>query len=433
MATDVRPAAEARAVAALDAAAIRWAALRDDPLAPGAADIDVLVHPVDAARLDAALRAEGFARLRTWRHGDHRFFIAYDEERDAWTKVDAVTSLAYRSGRELPRKTVDAVLARAERHGGAMRLHPDDEFWALLLHCLLDRGEVPDRHRDRLQQLAEHDPSGPLRDALAQPTATSAAVEFARAGDVDRLVALGEPLQARLRRPSLTRRVRHGLLGAASPLLKAALRPGIAVALLGPDGAGKSTLARSLRGTFPIDVSAHYLGLYGERARRARALGLPGQMAMAWSAYLAAGIQRRRGRLVIFDRYGYDALLPSARGGWKRAVRGALLGRMVPRPDLVVVLDTPAVTLHGRKAEHDVNALELRREGYRLLARRLASGGATEVVDASVDAETVRRRVTRLIWRTFAHRRGGLRNSADGTRDDLRPVAVEESGAHGDR
>ena len=67
----------------------------------------------------------------------------YDAGADGWVKLDVVTRLTYRVGRELPGEVVDAVLGRIVTTNGLPRLAPDDEFWALALHCLLDRGAVP--------------------------------------------------------------------------------------------------------------------------------------------------------------------------------------------------------------------------------------------------------------------------------------------------
>jgi hypothetical protein len=115
---------ELAAIAALDEAGVRWAVLRDDPRAQRDGDIDLLVAPGDVDRIDAPLAAAGFARLRTWRHGSHRFFFAYDQPGRAWVKLDIVSRLEFRSGARLPRSVVDAVLARAIRADGVMRLAP---------------------------------------------------------------------------------------------------------------------------------------------------------------------------------------------------------------------------------------------------------------------------------------------------------------------
>jgi thymidylate kinase len=403
----------AGAFAALDEAAIRWVLLREDRADGDGGDVDLLVHPADADRLEPLLATVGFARVLTWRHGYHRFFVAYDAERDAWVKLDVVTQLAFRTGRELPSGVVEAVLARSERHGSAIRPVAEDEFWALLLHCLLDRGTVPPHHLERLQHLAQAaDPSGPLRAALTDPQ-SSTAVARTRAGDLDALAALAPDLDAALVRPAIATRLSRGAARSLAPFIKMVRRPGISVAILGPDGAGKTTLIRTLSSRFFFPGRSYYVGLYGgNRRRTGRTSGIPGfalagQLVAAWRAYLAGAVQRRRGRLVIFDRYGYDALLPSRTGrdSGKRRARGVLLGRLSPRPDLVVVLDASPEQLLARKQEHGAEDLERQRRGYFALAERLRAGGPVEIVDASRDAASVHRQVTAALWRLFAQRR----------------------------
>ncbi len=431
---------QAAALAALDAADIRWAALRDDPLDNDAGDIDLLVHPDDVRRMDDVLHPIGFARLMTWRHGDHRFHIAYDETHDRWVKLDTVSRFAYRSGRQLPDRMVGSALARRTRVGGAWRLSPDDEFWALILHCLLDRGSVATRHLVRLGALAEQEPKGPLREALAVPDVAAAAVAGARAGDGATLAALRDSIGTNLARPPLGRRLWRGGLGVMTPVLKAVVRPGINVVVLGPDGSGKSTLVRSLPGTLPLPVRTYYAGLYGERMQALTSTRVPGvalasQLAVAWGAYLSSSLQRRLGRVTVFDRYGYDALLaPSgAQPSRKRRIRRGLVGGLVPRPDLILVLDAPAARLHGRKAEHDLESVEHRRAAYRQLAGKLSARAATELIDTTVERGAVRRRATALIWRAFSDRRGPTGGSAGRRRYNRASTPREGVGAHGNR
>jgi thymidylate kinase len=404
------------AFGSLTAAGVRWARLRDDDPAEPRGDVDLLVHPADADRTSAVLAEAGYARIPTWRHGDHRFFVAYDPARDDWTKLDVVTRLAFRSGGELPVEMVDALLGRSVTDGPCVRLQPDDEFWALVLHCLLDRGSVPDRHLARLQQLAVHgEPDGPIPSTLAVgPDVLAAICTAAAKGDAAGLLSQAAAIDATLARPGRGQRLRRWSMSTLSPLLRAVRAPGITVAILGPDGAGKSTLIGSLSSRFFLPTRSYYVGLYGspgaasEPRRSHPRRPLVGQLARAWRAYARGAMERRRGRLVVFDRYGYDALMPSQHGrtSWKRRARHVLLGRLSPRPDLVIVLDAPAAQLRGRKSEHDEASLERQRRGYLDLADRLRRRQRVEIVDADREAEAVHRHVSAVLWDTIASRRG---------------------------
>ncbi len=181
--------------------------------------------------------------------------------------------------------------------------------------------------------------------------------------------------------------------------------PGMFVAIMGPDGAGKSTLRDGIAGSIILPVARHYAGLYPSDRRRypVVGLGMAALLLRLWRIRLAASAQRRRGRLVLFDRYAYDALIPLSLGAsLKSRLRRALLVRSFPAPDLLVVLDAPVEVLQDRRKEHPVEVVEAHRAFYARLARDVPNA---VVVDASGDADSVRRAVTGLIWRRLVERR----------------------------
>jgi thymidylate kinase len=122
-----------------------------------------------------------------------------------------------------------------------------------------------------------------------------------------------------------------------------------------------------------------------------------------WRGWLSGAWNVRRGRLVVFDRHPYDARLGDGGRGPGR-LRRAILGRSLPRPDVVIVLDAPADLLVARKAEHPVERIEDQRQRYLALARDLP---ATAVVDVSRPLEGVARRITAIAWGTLDARKGG--------------------------
>ncbi|MGH2970156.1 MAG: hypothetical protein ACRDK0_14010, partial [Solirubrobacteraceae bacterium] len=79
-----------------------------------------------------------------------------------------------------------------------------------------------------------------------------------------------------------------------------------------------------------------------------------------------------------------------------------VLGRCLPAPDLVVILDAPGHVLAGRKDERAAAELERQREAYRGLAARLP--GPVAVVDAARALDEVRRDVTDAVWRAYVDR-----------------------------
>ena len=68
----------------------------------------------------------------------------------------------------------------------------------------------------------------------------------------------------------------------------------------------------------------------------------------------------------------------------------------------MVVLDAPAEVLIGRRGEHPLEVVEAQRRRYAELAESVPDG---VIVDASAEADAVRRAVTALIWGRYVARR----------------------------
>jgi thymidylate kinase len=414
------PAVDA-ALATLDGHGVRWALLRGDPSADAlSGDVDLLVEPAAVPRLGRLLVAAGFAQVLRPGHGSHRFFVAYDEPSGRWLELDVVSELSFGRHQELVTGAAKACLAARVRQGPLWRLAPGDELCALLLHYLLDKGTIPIDRRQAVLDAVEGATTGAgaLLDAVRyrlRPTLTPEdALDAVRRGDEDELTALAarlrrswvrrQPLRARTR--VLAGRVRRRL----GPAPWGARR-GLTVALLGPDGAGKTTLAESLRREFVLPTRVVYMGVLRTTARARRLRRIPGLMLLLRLADftgkgLAARYQCRRGRLVVFDRYTYDALLAPGGERLRARVSYALIRRTCPAPDLVVVLDVPAVTMYARKGELGVARLEDFRRRYLAMRQRLPN---MAVVDASQPAADVQRAVTARLWRRYA---GGRRAPA---------------------
>jgi thymidylate kinase len=225
-------------------------------------------------------------------------------------------------------------------------------------------------------------------------------------------------------------------------------RPNLTVALVGPDGAGKSSITRRVAELLPVPSRTIYMGVNLEsstlvlpttrlilrakrargglpdptgpaprehprerrRSRRARALGsakaavwMTNVLAEEWFRQAVAAYARRRGQVVIFDRHfladyhAYDVELRHGPRPLSARVHGFLLARAYPRPDLVVFLDAPAEVLHARKREGTLEFLEVRRQDYFRLAGVfhqfvvVDAARAPDVVAAEVVEHIVRR------------------------------------------
>jgi thymidylate kinase len=215
------------------------------------------------------------------------------------------------------------------------------------------------------------------------------------------------------------------------------------VALVGADGAGKSTIGRRLASTLPFPVRYLYMGDNPESAnhrlptmrlirgfRRARVavtrrrgppdpsrksppagvraapgsvmkvtLRLIHRLADEWYRQALAWYYQRRGYIVLFDRHFFadyyaHHIAPTQGVTWSGRVHGIVLKRLYPTPDLMICLDAPAEVLFARKPEGTLDALERRRREYfhmRDLVDRFA------VVDANRPEDDVARDVAALI------------------------------------
>ena len=401
----------------MERAGVLYCVMRDAAAAiQDGGEIDVLVHPMDLERAAGCLDAAGFIRLPAWGHAPHHFFVRYFGDADCWVKFDVVTSVAYgRPAHCMVTELADDCLA-ARRHNGVCFVPcAEDELFTLLLHCVLDKREFRQGHIARLRQLrrevahenrvrahlASYWPGlewPQVRRLLDEQDWTGLLAQRGRVAahlsDADRLGTI-----ARSYRDRVLRRLRRWV-GMAHPIAPS-------VALLAPDGAGKSTLVEGIQGRFFQPVHAVYMGLYSKDARRSRDRAIPGlgvsrHLVAQWRRYFSARYRQAAGQLVLFDRYTYDAMLPAARAaGTLRRLRRWLLARACPAPDLVVLLDAPGDVLFARKGEHSPALLERQRQSYlemRPAFRRSA------IVDVRGDPTTVRRQVTALVWDEYRRR-----------------------------
>ncbi|MCW3817421.1 nucleotidyltransferase family protein [Micromonospora sp. DR5-3] len=398
-------------LAGLDEAGVRWCLLRGGPetlIAPG--DLDLLVAPADLARAAAVLAEHGLVRLASHGRGSHRFFLGLDRSTSSWVELDLVTELAYGRHFEVHALAADQCLDRRAREDDVWVLAPGDEFWALLLHCVLDKGTVADHHLRRLRQL-EDDATldGPLARALPDRAARML-LAYWRAGRPAALPAVRRRLLAACwwARPASAagRLVGSAVLRSIERPLQAWSRRGAAVALIGPDGSGKSTLAQGIESAFYFPVRRVYMGLWpsheAPRSTAEQGVRILLRPFTVWRRYLAAVRHRALGRMVVFDRYVYDALLPP-RGPlvWLKRPYFQLLSRLCPAPDVVLLLDVPGSVMHRRSGEYDPEHLEREREQYRRLRRRVPH---LERVDADRAPELVLADALGRIWRHYVER-----------------------------
>jgi len=185
------------------------------------------------------------------------------------------------------------------------------------------------------------------------------------------------------------------------------------VAVIGPDGAGKTSIARRLEQSSGLPITYLYMGINVEssnvalptsrflewlKSKRRRQKGGPrpqstslhhrnssphrsagkvwaavrlmNRLAEEWYRQYLSWQQRRRGRIVIYDRhFKFDFEREETRPATAPLrltdkLHRWLLAKTYPYPDLVIYLDAPAEILFARKGEASVEYLEARRQAF---------------------------------------------------------------------
>lgn len=401
-----------RAFAALDRAGVTWCLLRGEAqLADPPGDVDLLVGAADLARLDAVLTPAGFLPVPGLGKGAHRGYVGRDGDRffelDVEWSVEFGTSAHFAVNWLRPKLRTGAegaLLAGRRRVGPLAVPSADDAFWALLLHCVVDKGAVAQRHATRLAELLpQARPDGVLGRIVTAhcPSGWDAVrvLEAARAADWPALVALGARLPGRATAAGRAAALGRGLRKVAADAVRT--RRGLSVAVLGPDGAGKSTLTRGIADSFGLPTRVVYMGLWQGEDGAARPLPLAALAAArrpfrSWRRAAVTAWHRALGRLVVLDRHPYDALLPPAPPHVTlKRLFFALLAHTAPAPSLLLVLDVPAEVAALRRPEEDPAELSTLRSEYLALARRLPRA---VVLDADRSPEALRAAAVDRIW-----------------------------------
>ena len=183
------------------------------------------------------------------------------------------------------------------------------------------------------------------------------------------------------------------------------------IALIGPDGAGKTTVARALEASSELPVKYLYMGVSTAASKLAlpttrlgvllkRRLGEPQPTSVAhrstlmrclkpiratvrhvnmlldeWYRQLVSWCYQLRGHVVVYDRYfpfDYSRHLRVAgQERWSFRLHRFVLEKFYPRPTKVIYLDAPAEVLYARKRDGTLESLEARRQAFLSQGREL--------------------------------------------------------------
>ena len=217
---------------------------------------------------------------------------------------------------------------------------------------------------------------------------------------------------------------------------------GLLVAFLGPDGSGKTTLALSLtsKAIFPsryvymgsdnhILPTSHLIERISRGLRKnhnvpkmreekihilnrllryvKETMKLCHDMAEFLTRYLFLSYRfYRKGYLVINDRYIYDLLLDRERFGRHPIIQKVIL-QILPKPDLLLFLETSTRTMHQRKGEHSLEALESMRQGYRSIQKHFHN---LQIIETGNSVTSSLNKVIDSLWKPYLSNRSRILN-----------------------
>ncbi len=424
--------------AALESAGIAYALLRglEELFADsGHLEIDLLVQREHLSKLGAALAELGFVEIPSWGHAPHHFFVTYSRERAGWVKLDVVTDLVYGAPiRWLRADLSRQCLARRKKHGPVYMLAQSDAFFTLFLHCLLDKGAFREHRQSELLAMARRIGADSCaraeterlfllftNDELNWESAVSlirnnlpAEVKNCKAA-VARALLQAEPVGNRWRKHKAK------LLRKLRPLWFSFRHRGVWIALLAPDGGGKSTLAKTLVSQpllrpklvyMGTNVASSTVGLPSSRflhkhykysegkpktlgKKLVRRLVFPNRIMEQYVRVTASLLYSLTGHTVIFDRFVYDSFLAKPPKGPAQRFRRWLLYGLCPHADITFLLDAPGEVLFQRKKEHSPEILERQRQTFLSLRDRIPN---MRIVDATQSPEAVQNEVLAAIW-----------------------------------
>lgn len=386
--------------------------------AHGDSDLDYAVPPRALARLPEVQRA--LAAQHGWQlvHviepalSASRSVLVQRDDPAQCLQLDACGDFVESGCFVLSSKTL---LAAAQPRGFFHVPAPAVEFGYLLGKAACKRRLVA---LPRLRELWRSDPAGAERmfaTLAGEPGATLPQW-------LERTAAEWEALEATIRQ-----RRRFGPALRLRELARAARRiarpAGLHLAVLGPDGAGKSTLIERctppLLKIFRRQRTIHFRPRLGapastapvaephaqpSRGRIASVLKVLYYFLDCWAGHiLRVWPALVRNELVIFDRTFADMLVDPRRyrlrggAGWIR-----LLARLLPQPALTLILDAPADTIHARKPELPRGEIERQLAALRAQAEAAPSH---VLIPADAPADAVATSALRVVLDLIASRR----------------------------
>lgn len=264
----------------------------------------------------------------------------------------------------------------------------------------IDKRLLELRHVERLAALLQEDPVGchavltRLLPAEKLNVITKAIADLDLVWFANQRNELQAMLANSLTKESTFQRITNQMSETIRRIRRVLQPTGLVVAVLGPDGSGKTTviehLERELAPAFRQVKRFHLRPHFGQSGTDGVVTDPHASPPRNWIASFAKMVlftldywlgylriiypAKTRSTLIIFDRHFYDMLVDPKRyrlpvGFWI----AKLFVKLVPKPDIWLVLDAPAALLVSRKGELNIEAAITLTNAYKTMAKHLSN------------------------------------------------------------
>ncbi len=404
-------------------------------------DLDIVVHPQDLPKLESALLSgQGWEVIQM---NPESFFVltVQSEGKSRFVFLDVMTGF-YNGTDKRVYLSADEILEKRRKWNGLFLVSPDIEL-VYRLFKITSKAKIAGKDRLQLYELCSFPGEGAV---------SAAEILFGKLW-AERIIRWIEDenwscfdenmlqLKRVMRRRALKRnplnQLVYLLLAAGRVCVRWIYPRGFFIAVLGPDGSGKSLLVQGLRDelgrvfkgaavfhVWPVAprIMKRAVRLvlgkrYDPRKNHVNFSPLPIPSLLVplyffiryWSSYLLSVRPLLvKSSLVLYDRYYNDLLVDPGRYGYTGSGHAArFIYALVPKPDFFLVIDSPAEQTFKRKQDLTIQEIRRQRKAYKQLADKLpdarlidGAGAAGDVLQEAVDA------VIKELRQRYLRRRG---------------------------